>query len=651
MPSLTTEGVKEALNNFDLTIVEGPHQAAQLTTWVERNIPDAKLVGVDTETTGLDPHKHRVRLVQVATSWSVLIVDLDGFRRDGRRAVEWSAQGLRSLREVLAGSKKKVLQNAAFDLNFLRGEGVVLGGPIFDTMVAAKIINNGSSCKNDLGSIVKRIFSVELPKELQKADWSGIISQEMYEYGARDALCLPWLAEVLQRSLKQQRVLETKFLWDVFLLEMEVLRPIALMQWYGFGFDREAAQELHGTLSETAEALKLVLLGHLDEEIRRRHPNDPAIWLPRHGGDGGEFNTLEKDTGSKRLGTKRLKGFNPRSTDQMTVRLTQAGVLLEPNEMGKMSLDQNLLSFLRKSNPLIDEYLNWKEAVTQVTQIEKLIESVGKDGRVHCSYRQMGTDTGRLSAASPNLQQVNRSADFRSKFVAAVGKVLVVADFSQIELRVAAELSGEENMLEAYRNGRDLHTETAALLRGVELDQVTKADRTSAKIANFGLLFGAGPVTLRKQAMSQYGVDMNLDEAKTIVNGFREAYPKLYKWQQQEGSSTEECVFTAIGRRRRLHGFNDKYTTRINTQVQGTAGDIAKIAIGLIWKKLRVVSDKEAKLISMVHDEIVLEVVEGDAEYWAQELKRCMEAAGAQVCKQVPIVAEVSWGKTWADAK
>lgn len=650
MPSLTTEGAKEALNNLEITFIEGPHHVRSLTAWIAQNADVGRAHGIDTETTGLDPRKHRVRLIQVATKESVLVVDLDGFRRGGARLVDWSAPGLKQLCEFLESQKPKVLQNAAFDLNFLRGEGIVLGGAIFDTMVAAKIVNNGSGAKNDLGSIIDRNFSIKLPKELQKADWSGEISTEMLEYGARDALCLPWLAEVLSRALKANRV-NSHLLWEVFLLEMRVLRPIALMQWYGFGFDLEGAKELYVSLSERADALKQVLLGHLDQEIRKRHPDDPSVWLPREEDDSTLFNTREKDTGSIRLGTKRRKGFNPRSTDQMTDRLTQAGVLLRPNEQGKLSLDQNLLAFLRKTNPLIDEYLNWKEAVTRVSDIEKLIESVGPDGRVHCNYRQMGTDTGRLSAASPNLQQVNRSAEFRSKFVAALGRVLVVADFSQIELRVAAELSGEENMLDAYRNGRDLHTETAALLTKVPLDKVTKQARTSAKIANFGLLYGAGPVTLRKQAVSQYGVDMELDEAKEIVTGFREAYPKLYSWQQEEGSGTQEYVATIIGRRRALRGYNDKYTTRINTQVQGSAGDIAKIAIGLIWEKLRVVSSSEAKLIAMVHDEIVLEVEESKAEYWAQLLKESMEQAGAQVCQQVPIVAEVSWGKTWADAK
>lgn len=206
-------------------------------------------------------------------------------------------------------------------------------------------------------------------------------------------------------------------------------------------------------------------------------------------------------------------------------------------------------------------------------------------------------------------------------------------------------------MLEAYRAGRDLHTETASLITGVPLDKVTKEARTSAKMANFGLLYGAGPATLQKQAIAQYGVDMSIDEARNIVEGFRSAYPKLYRWQQEEGTRTTKFVQTALGRRRMLTGFNDKYTTRINTQVQGTAGDIAKLAIAKLWAQIGAALADEARLIAMVHDEIVLEVKAGHEEHWATVLKTAMESAGAEICSKVPIEVEVSWGKTWADAK
>lgn len=649
MPSLKTQERAIALSRVDYDFISGPQQVSLLQRRVSEIAGGDTLVAVDTETTGLDPLVNQVRLIQLGTKDFALIVDLDAWRQPGVRQVNWDVPGLRELRALLEGKRPKVLQNAAFDLNFLRGEGIVLGGHIFDTMVAAKIINNGTGAKNDLGSLVERVLNLNLPKELQKADWSGTITTEMLEYAARDVICLPHLAEKLSEKLIIFKTRPGFTLWDLFRLEMRVLRPIALMQWHGFGFDKPAAEQLRTSLIEEAEALKTLFLESLDKEIRANNPDDPHGWLPRE--EDGSVNTREKDSGSIRKGTKVYKGFNPRSPKQMAERFEQAGIMLPPDEKGSPSLDQNLLAFLRSDFELIDQYLNWKTAVTKVSNIEKLLESVGPDGRIHCNYRQMGTETGRLSAASPNLQQVNRGKDFRSKFVAEAGYVLVVADFSQVELRVAAELSGEEKMREAYRAGRDLHTETAALMTGVALEDVTKEARTSAKVANFGLLYGAGPATLQKQAVAQYGLDMELDEARQIVEGFRAAYPTLYQWQQSEGTKTTKAVNTAIGRRRMLTGFNDKYTTRINTQVQGTAGDIAKLAIEKLWQLIVAAPTDQARLIAMVHDEIVLEVKEEFAEQWSQALKSAMEDAGAEVCKKVPILAEVSSGRTWADAK
>jgi len=593
MPSLQTDENRKALENADFDLVKGPQQVALLKLRVAELAAHEGVLALDTETTGLDPHVNQVRLISLGTADYALLVDLDGWRTPGKRQVDWTQPGLRELKAVLAGRQDKVLQNAAFDLNFLRGEGVVLGGKIFDTMIAAKIFNNGSGNKNDLGAIVKRELRVELPKELQRADWGSALDEEMLRYAARDVICLPRLIAPLQAKLR--------------------------------------------------------FLENLDECIKTEHPNDPLSWLPRNADNS--FNNREKDSGSIRLGTKLLKGFNPRAPKQMAARFEQAGIMLPPDEKGAPSLDQNLLAFLKNDYPLIAQYLEWKNSVTRVSAIEKLLESVGPDGRIHAQYRQMGTETGRLSCSNPNAQQIPRTADFRSLFIAAAGYILVVADFSQVELRVAAQLSGEQRMIDAYLANRDLHTETAALMTGVPQDKVTKSARTSAKVANFGLLYGAGPATLQKQAVAQYGIDMSMEEASEIVQNFRLAYPRLYDWQREEGNRTTAAVTTKFGRRRQLVGFNDKYTTRINTQVQGTAGDLAKIAIVKLWKKICAAPVGQARLIAMVHDEIVLEVKEDQAEHWGQVLKHCMESAGSEICTDVPIVAEVSHGLTWADAK
>jgi DNA polymerase I-like protein with 3'-5' exonuclease and polymerase domains len=649
MPSLQTDENRKALENADFDLVKGPQQVALLKLRVAELAAHEGVLALDTETTGLDPHVNQVRLISVGTADYALLVDLDGWRTPGKRQVDWTQPGLRELKAVLAGRQDKVLQNAAFDLNFLRGEGVVLGGKIFDTMIAAKIFNNGSGNKNDLGAIVKRELRVELPKELQRADWGSALDEEMLRYAARDVICLPRLIAPLQAKLRGATIRPGFTLWEVFVLEMEALRPIATMQWHGFGFNAAGAAQLHADLMTRSEALKTAFLENLDECIKTEHPNDPLSWLPRNADNS--FNNREKDSGSIRLGTKLLKGFNPRAPKQMAARFEQAGIMLPPDEKGAPSLDQNLLAFLKNDYPLIAQYLEWKNSVTRVSAIEKLLESVGPDGRIHAQYRQMGTETGRLSCSNPNAQQIPRTADFRSLFIAAAGYILVVADFSQVELRVAAQLSGEQRMIDAYLANRDLHTETAALMTGVPQDKVTKSARTSAKVANFGLLYGAGPATLQKQAVAQYGIDMSMEEASEIVQNFRVAYPRLYDWQREEGNRTTAAVTTKFGRRRQLVGFNDKYTTRINTQVQGTAGDIAKIAIVKLWKKICAAPVGQARLIAMVHDEIVLEVKEDQAEHWGQVLKHCMESAGSEICTDVPIVAEVSHGLTWADAK
>jgi DNA polymerase I len=649
MPSLVTLDHIKALQNVDFDFIRSGQSVAllkrRLTELGEAEGP----LGIDTETTGLDPLVNQVRLVQVASKDYVLIVDLDAWREEGKRDIPWGSPGLVQLKALLESSKPKVLQNAAFDLNFLAAEGVELGGSFFDTMIAAKIVNNGTGAKNDLGSIVNRVLKTPLSKELQKADWSGDISDEMARYAARDALCLPRLTPPLVTALKEADTPSPGKLWGVFELEMKALRPIASMWRNGFGFDTTAASTLYTSLSEEAETLKLSFLEALDTAIKKENPDDPTVWLPRD--KDNSFNTCEKDSGAVRLGTKRYKGFNPRSPKQMALRFEQAGILLPPDKKGLPSLDQNLLAFLKAEYELIAMYLEWKHAVTRVSHVEKLLDSVGPDGRIHASYRQMGTETGRLSCAGPNLQQVPRGKEFRQLFRAREGYILVVADFSQVELRVAAELSGEEKMLDAYRAGRDLHTETAALITGKDADSVTNEERTSSKICNFGLLYGAGAATLRKQAVAQYDIDMALEEAQQLVTGFRSAYPRLHEWQQEEGTKTTTSVFTKYGRRRVLVGFNDKYTTRINTQVQGTAGDIAKIAIAMIWDCLQAAKATEAFLIAMVHDEIVLEVRDGTEGRWKNTLAGVMQRAGLQVCRNAPIEANASFGYTWADAK
>ena len=271
-----------------------------------------------------------------------------------------------------------------------------------------------------------------------------------------------------------------------------------------------------------------------------------------------------------------------------------------------------------------------------------------KTGRIHTNYWQLGAATGRFSCSGPNFQQVPRDAGVRACFVAEDGNKLVIADYSQIELRIAAEISEDQRMTEAYRNDADLHRLTASLVQGMSLDEVTTAQRQAAKAINFGLIFGMGPRGLKYSAKHSYDVEMTLAEAKTFRNRFFEVYSGIRAWHRK---SEQELKYTnkqrtLCGRRFIWKDIPPSFTVFINRQVQGTAADIAKIALGELPSALK---KSEAKIIAMIHDEIIIEVPEANAVEAAQRLQQTMEAAGREVLKQVPVVAEARIADSWAE--
>jgi DNA polymerase-1 len=647
--------IRDYVNNIKPIVITGPYDIALLEP-VLAAFRASKRLAIDTETTGLCPIINNIRTIQLAIPAHVIVIDTDNWR-DIDDTIDWTLAVPRLIKELLETSASvKILQNAAFDLNMLRAEGVLVGGPIFDTMIASKVVNNGLDAGNDLGSIVKRELAFELPKELQKAKWSADITHEMIQYAARDALVLLYLTSPLRNKLKKS-VRATSSLYDVFKLEMLCVRPIGYMQYHGFRLDLSTAFELRRQLNDEAAALKLKFLEDIDSTLHTKYPEDPEKWLPRD--EDGTFNTREKASGSIRLGTKKYPGFNCNSPKQLALKLTDCGIILPPNpkagsskKASPYSLDQNLLAFLRDSHPLIDTYLTWKEKATLGSHIESLIQAVApQTGRIHANYKQVGTDTSRLSCSSPNLQNVPRNKLFRSLFIAPEGYVLVGADYSQLELRVIAHLSNEPKMIEAYKNNADLHVKTVTLLTGKSADLVVPEDRVIGKAVNFGLNYGAGPATLRRQAKSQYGLDMEHNTAVLFVSKYREGYPTLYAWQKEVGGETTKAVFTAIGRRRFVVGAKDKYTVRINTRVQGTAGDIVKIAIADLYEQIVKSEPEEAYLISQVHDELIMCVREGTEDKWKKILEDVMVAASDLILPRVPMVVEAHVGNNWAELK
>ena len=291
-------------------------------------------------------------------------------------------------------------------------------------------------------------------------------------------------------------------------------------------------------------------------------------------------------------------------------------------------------------------------------------EHVGRDGSVLPSWNQLGAESGRMSCKEPNLQQIPRESEYCRCFIARDGRVLVKADYSQIELRIAAKVANEPVMIAAYKDGRDLHTLTAARILDKPEAEVTKADRQLAKAVNFGLLYGMGWKGLKMYAKANYGVELTDRQAKDYRTTFFRTYPALQRWHAKTEADVKKlfkknpdgthAVFTLAGRRRLLSvskrdSQGKQYpnkTDALNTPVQGTGADGLKEAVALLWER-RAECPGAAPVI-FCHDEIVLEVPDTGADRAKDLLRWCMVEAIAPLIEPVPVeVGEVTTSRTW----
>jgi DNA polymerase-1 len=282
------------------------------------------------------------------------------------------------------------------------------------------------------------------------------------------------------------------------------------------------------------------------------------------------------------------------------------------------------------------------------------------------SWNQLGAESGRMSCSDPNLQQIPRGSDYRRCFTARDGCVLAKADYSQVELRIAAKVANEAVMIAAYREGRDLHTLTAARILGKPESEVKKADRQLAKAINFGLLYGMGWKGLKQYAKANYGVELTDRQARDYRAAFFKAYPALRLWHDKTEQHVKRLfdrdpdgtftAFTLGGRRRVLpvakrdsegKPYPNK-TDALNTPVQGTGADGLKTAIALLWSRRH--QCPAAVPVIFCHDEIVIEVPAAEAARAADWLKRCMIDAVEPLIAPVPVEVEVTVGRTWAGA-
>ena len=579
------EGVREAVKRAKTNAEKQPIRAVRDDIKDQLKAAKAKLKTAAgwLKQAGLDPHQAKIRLIQLAVeNRPVVIVDLDAFN---------GLQALAPLRRVLMNDSVKVFHNANFDIKMLWAMGFDVGGPIFDTMLAAKLLS--SSGRVGLANIAKRYLDIDFSKTEQISDWSGELTDSQLLYAARDALVLLRLRTQLKSELVGADLAK------IAKIEFDCVRATAEMEYTGMKLDSIKVDAYYHRVEARRVELRAALYGYLG-------------------------------------------GINLASPHQLKRSLAQIGV--DVQRTARRALMQ-----LIDRHPSISLLLEYKKLSTLVSVFFQPLPRATsiETGRIHANYWQLGAATGRFSCSSPNFQQVPRDAGVRACFVAEESNKLVIADYSQIELRIAAEISEDRRMTEAYQNDADLHRLTASLIQGISLDEVTTAQRQAAKAINFGLIFGMGPRGLKYSAKLSYDVEMTLDEAKTFRNRFFEVYSGIRAWHRK---SEQELKYTnkqrTLGGRRFVwKDTPPSFTVFINRQVQGTAADIAKIALGELPPALK---RSEAKIIAMIHDEIIIEVPEANAVEAAWVLQQTMEAAGREVLKQVPVVAEARIADSWA---
>ncbi|HEX8270061.1 MAG TPA: DNA polymerase I [Flavobacterium sp.] len=514
----------------------------------------------------------------------------------------------------------KVGHNLKYDLKVLYNYGISVRGKLFDTMIAHYLINPDMRHGMDILSETYLNYSVKPAESVFGKKGKGLRTirevpvDELKEFAVEDADVTLQLkqhfAPVLQKT-------ETQKLFDD--IEIPLLHVLADMETEGVKLDVGFLTTLAGELENDIKSL--------EEKI--------------YAAAGEKFNIASP----KQLG------------DILFDKLKIGAAKQKKTKTGQYATGEEILSYLALSSPFVQEILDWRQLVKlQNTYVMALPQQVcGKTGRVHTDYMQAVAATGRLSSNNPNLQNIpirtERGRQIRKAFVARdENHTLLSADYSQIELRIIAALSGEQNMIESFRQGIDIHRSTAAKVFNVPLEEVTREQRSHAKTVNFGIIYGVSAFGLSNQT------NLTRSESAGLIDAYYNSYPQLKAYIQEQVQIARECGFvqTISGRRRYLKDINSQNAmvrggaerNAVNAPIQGSAADIIKIAMINIHKKLKSENWK-SRMLLQVHDELVFDVHNDELEKIQPMIKHEMENA---FLMDVPLEVDMGIGKDWLEA-
>lgn len=578
-----------------------------------RNLCAQKAVCFDTETTSLN--EIEAELVGISFSYKKGLAYYVPFSADKEEV-------LKTL-EILAPFFEKedvikIAHNFKYDFKVLQKYNVKIKGNLFDTMIAHYLLNPDGRHGMDylsemyLDYIPVSIESIIGKKGKDQGNFRDVELAEQTRYAAEDADVTFQLYELFAPQLKIES-LEDLF----YKVEMPLMLVLAKMELEGISIDKKWLEKESIDLENDLRALETKIFEMSGEEFNMNSPKQLGEVL---------FDKMKLDPKAKKTKT------------------------------GQYKTGEDVLQKLAHEHEIIQYILQYrtyqKLKSTYVDALPTQIEP--KTNRVHTNFSQTTAATGRLSSLNPNLQNIpirtERGQQIRGAFVANDGFELISADYSQIELRLIAEISGEEVMIKAFQNGEDIHASTAAKLYDIPIEEVTKSQRSNAKTVNFGIIYGQGAFGLAEQT------GLSRKEAKEMIENYFATYPqlKIYMASQLESAKEMGYVSTILGRKRHLKDINSSnFVVRgqaernaVNAPIQGSAADVIKIAMINIDKKLTE-QNLKSKMLLQVHDELIFEVPTNEVAQMKTMIKTEMENA---VETKVPLLVEVGEGKNWLEA-
>ena len=512
----------------------------------------------------------------------------------------------------------KIGQNIKYDLEVLCNYGIELKGPLWDTMIAHYLIQPELRHNMDYMAEVylnyQTIHIDELigPKGKQQRSMRDLSPVEVYEYAAEDADITLRLKNVLEPKLKEAGV--EQLFYDI---EMPLVRVLAEMEMNGVCLDT-------ASLQETSKIFTNRML-ELESRIYELAGEPFNIASPKQVGDilFGKMKIIDK----------------PKKT-----------------KTGQYVTSEEVLQQLKHKSEIVEDILEHrglkKLLGTYIGTLPHLINK--RTGHIHTSFNQTITATGRLSSSDPNLQNIpirgEDGKEIRKAFIPEPGCLFFSADYSQIELRVMAHLSGDEHMLEVFREGKDLHAATAATIYKKDISEVTRDERTKSKRANFGIIYGITVFGLAER------LDISRDESKQLIDGFFQTFPQVHDYMEASKQLARERGYaeTVFHRRRYLPDINSRNATvrnfaernAINAPIQGSAADIIKVAMIRIYERFKAEGIR-SKMILQVHDELNFSVFPDEKERVEHIVLEEMQNAYQL---KVPLIADCGWGDNWLEA-